>query len=187
MAVNLSIKEVPDDVAEALRGRARANHRSLQGELMAMIEARRRPASVSRASSPRRCPHARTEDAARVHAHGSPGSRSAVTRVVVDASVLAAITFGEPDAEAWSRRLDGAAVFAPRLLQYRAAERGAQEVWTASAPVSCDPGGTCPGARTGERDHMDGPGSDRCRVGRQCVRPDGLRCELSLPGGDARC
>ena len=39
MAVNLSVKEVPDDVAEALRARARANHRSLQGELMAMIEA----------------------------------------------------------------------------------------------------------------------------------------------------
>lgn len=41
-----------------------------------------------------------------------------MTRLVVDASVLAALTFGEPDAEAWTRRLDGAAVFAPRLLQY---------------------------------------------------------------------
>jgi len=39
MAVNLSIKDVSDEVAEALRVRARANHRSLQGELMAMIEA----------------------------------------------------------------------------------------------------------------------------------------------------
>lgn len=39
MAVNLSVKDVPDDLAEALRTRARANHRSLQGELMAMIEA----------------------------------------------------------------------------------------------------------------------------------------------------
>ena len=38
MAVNLSVKDVPDDLAEALRVRARANHRSLQGELMAMIE-----------------------------------------------------------------------------------------------------------------------------------------------------
>lgn len=37
--VNLSIKEVPDQVAEALRERARANHRSIQGELMAMLEA----------------------------------------------------------------------------------------------------------------------------------------------------
>jgi predicted nucleic acid-binding protein len=41
-----------------------------------------------------------------------------VTRVVVDASVLAALVFGEPDADAWSRRLEGASVFAPRLLQY---------------------------------------------------------------------
>ena len=41
-----------------------------------------------------------------------------MTRVVVDASVMAAVTFGEPDAGAWMRRLDGAAVFAPRLLQY---------------------------------------------------------------------
>jgi predicted nucleic acid-binding protein len=41
-----------------------------------------------------------------------------VTRVVIDTSVLAAVTFGEPDADAWARRLDGAAVFAPRLLQY---------------------------------------------------------------------
>ena len=39
MAVNLSVKDVPDELAEALRERARANHRSLQGELMAMIEA----------------------------------------------------------------------------------------------------------------------------------------------------
>lgn len=39
MAINLSVKEVPDELAAALRDRARANHRSLQGELMAMIEA----------------------------------------------------------------------------------------------------------------------------------------------------
>jgi antitoxin FitA len=39
MGVNLSVKDVPDELAEALRARARANHRSLQGELMAIIEA----------------------------------------------------------------------------------------------------------------------------------------------------
>ena len=38
MAVTFSVKDVPDDLAEALRARARANHRSLQGEMMAMIE-----------------------------------------------------------------------------------------------------------------------------------------------------
>jgi len=31
---NLSIKNVPDDVVSRLRARARANHRSLQGELL---------------------------------------------------------------------------------------------------------------------------------------------------------
>ena len=35
---NLSIKDVPDDLAERLRQRAARNHRSLQGELMAIIE-----------------------------------------------------------------------------------------------------------------------------------------------------
>jgi antitoxin FitA len=39
MAVNFSIKNVPDDIAEELRERAARNHRSLQGELMAIIEA----------------------------------------------------------------------------------------------------------------------------------------------------
>jgi|JI10StandDraft_1071094.scaffolds.fasta_scaffold12451_3 plasmid stability protein len=36
---NLSIKDVPDALAEALRQRAARNHRSLQGELMSIIEA----------------------------------------------------------------------------------------------------------------------------------------------------
>ena len=35
---NISIKDVPEQWAEALRQRAARNHRSLQGELMAMIE-----------------------------------------------------------------------------------------------------------------------------------------------------
>lgn len=35
---NLSIKDVPEDWAEALRQRAARNHRSLQGELLAIIE-----------------------------------------------------------------------------------------------------------------------------------------------------
>jgi hypothetical protein len=38
MSVNLSIKDVPDGIAEQLRQRAARNHRSLQGELMAIIE-----------------------------------------------------------------------------------------------------------------------------------------------------
>jgi antitoxin FitA len=39
MPVNLSIKDVPDEIAAELRGRAARNHRSLQGELLAIIEA----------------------------------------------------------------------------------------------------------------------------------------------------
>ena len=34
---NLSIKNVPETVVEKLRQRAAANHRSLQGELMALV------------------------------------------------------------------------------------------------------------------------------------------------------
>jgi len=41
-----------------------------------------------------------------------------VTRIVVDASALAAIVFHEPGFEAIRRKLDRAEVFAPRLLQY---------------------------------------------------------------------
>lgn len=39
MPVNLSIKNAPDDVVERLRVRAGRHHRSLQGELLAIIEA----------------------------------------------------------------------------------------------------------------------------------------------------
>lgn len=38
MAVDLSIKQVPDEVTERLRQRAKRNHRSLQGELRAILE-----------------------------------------------------------------------------------------------------------------------------------------------------
>jgi plasmid stability protein len=38
MPVDLSIKRVPDELAERLRKRAAGHHRSLQGELMAMLE-----------------------------------------------------------------------------------------------------------------------------------------------------
>ena len=38
MAVALSIKDVPDHLARALRDRAARNHRSIQGELMYILE-----------------------------------------------------------------------------------------------------------------------------------------------------
>jgi len=43
MPVSFSIKDVPDDLAEALRERARLNHRSLQGELLHILESAVRP------------------------------------------------------------------------------------------------------------------------------------------------
>jgi antitoxin FitA len=50
---NLSIKDVPEALAEALRQRAARNHRSLQGELMAIIEgaATQSPADAARAQA----------------------------------------------------------------------------------------------------------------------------------------
>ncbi len=53
MSINLSIKEVPDALAARLRARAERNHRSLQGELMAIIEhaATETPLPAQRSSS----------------------------------------------------------------------------------------------------------------------------------------
>lgn len=44
MPVNLSIKNVPDEVAERLRQRAERSHRSLQGELMTILTEASMPA-----------------------------------------------------------------------------------------------------------------------------------------------
>ena len=70
MPVTLSIKNAPDDVVETLRQRARANHRSLQGELLAIIEAAARPPSTQ--------PNRLDELMARVRARNLPqdGERS---------------------------------------------------------------------------------------------------------------
>lgn len=43
MPVSLSIKAVPDELVERLRRRAQGNHRSLQRELMAIVEAAVQP------------------------------------------------------------------------------------------------------------------------------------------------
>ena len=43
MAVTLSVKNVPDALAARLRKRAAANHRSLQGELLAILEEAAQP------------------------------------------------------------------------------------------------------------------------------------------------
>jgi plasmid stability protein len=47
MGVSLSIKDVPEALAERLRQRATRNHRSLQRELMAIVEAAVEPGAVA--------------------------------------------------------------------------------------------------------------------------------------------
>ena len=48
MPVNLSIKNAPDDIVALVKERAQKNHRSLRGELMAIIEsAVRKPPSLT--------------------------------------------------------------------------------------------------------------------------------------------
>ena len=69
MAVNLSIKGVPDALAERLRDRAKRHHRSLQGELMAIIEAAATGDALSIASGP---PAPQYRAAATLSAHGIP-------------------------------------------------------------------------------------------------------------------
>jgi antitoxin FitA len=51
MPVNLSIKNAPDDVVERLRRRAERHHRSLQGELLAIIEAAAREGQADTAAA----------------------------------------------------------------------------------------------------------------------------------------
>ncbi len=47
MAVTLSIKNVPDDVAQKLRERAKHNRRSLQGELLCILEEAVKPKKLT--------------------------------------------------------------------------------------------------------------------------------------------
>ena len=45
--MNLSIKNVPEDVVERLREQARANRRSLQGELLVILEGALEPPQLT--------------------------------------------------------------------------------------------------------------------------------------------
>ncbi len=49
--MNLSIKNVPDESVRRLRERARANHRSLQGELLAILDEALQPRRLSLAEA----------------------------------------------------------------------------------------------------------------------------------------
>ena len=77
MPVNLSIKNAPDDVVASLKARAIRNHRSLQGELMAILEevAREKPKSQARTIE---------ELSARIRAIGHPSPSEAVQMVRED-------------------------------------------------------------------------------------------------------
>ena len=48
MTVTLSIKNVPEELAQRLKERDARNHRSLQGELMSILESVTAPTPVSR-------------------------------------------------------------------------------------------------------------------------------------------
>ena len=51
MPVNLSVKNVPEALASKLRERAERNHRSLQGEMMAILETAVEDPQVLRANA----------------------------------------------------------------------------------------------------------------------------------------
>ena len=128
--VNLSIKNAPDDVVQRLRERAQRNHRSLQGELMAIIEAAVRP--VGRADTegvsgrnPQTWAQLPSEAAAMVRADRDSGHRDHAK--VIDTSAFVAITFDEPDAGLVVARLGDAELVAPRLLRIRIGECLPQE------------------------------------------------------------
>ncbi|MBT9169701.1 MAG: hypothetical protein DDT18_00036 [Actinobacteria bacterium] len=54
MPVNLSVKNAPDDLVAKLRQRARRHHRSLQGELLAILEEAVGPSKLSLDDAERR-------------------------------------------------------------------------------------------------------------------------------------
>ena len=54
MPINVSVKNVPDAIVEKLRQRARRNHRSLQGEIMAILEEASQPARLTLEEAERR-------------------------------------------------------------------------------------------------------------------------------------
>ena len=85
MAVNISIKNVPDALASRLRARARLNHRSLQKELIVILEAATNEDAAR--STPTREPEAGAmsieqvlERARRLFPRGTPSSTEFIRR-----------------------------------------------------------------------------------------------------------
>jgi len=73
MGVSLSIKDVPEALAQRLRERAERNHRSLQRELMALIEVAASAPTVPAALPFAAAPPAACEEPASYRAEPSPG------------------------------------------------------------------------------------------------------------------
>jgi len=119
MPVKLSIKNAPDEVVQRLRDRAERNHRSLQGELMAIIEAAAREDRLAG-------PAAGLAQVRHLVCKRRPSplrsrGRTAMGVKVIDASAVAALLFGEPEAEAIAARLGGARLVAPTLPSFELA------------------------------------------------------------------
>ena len=72
MATTLSIKNAPDDVVQKLQLRAERHHRSLQGELLAIIK------EAARTDRPR-TPHELLAEIRRLGLH-SPGDSTSIIR-----------------------------------------------------------------------------------------------------------
>lgn len=71
MPVTLTIKNVPDALARRLRAQAAANHRSLQGELMAILETvREAPEKLEQPVAAYRARRVRSAKAAEPPMHG---------------------------------------------------------------------------------------------------------------------
>ena len=74
---NLSIKDVPEELAERLRQRAARHHRSLQGELMSIL-------TLAMAGQDPRAPSAEQTSAARPISPGGSGGTKTSEQVAAD-------------------------------------------------------------------------------------------------------
>ncbi len=117
MPVSLSIKNVPDEVVERLRARAARNRRSLQGELLDLVE---RAADETPTISAREV-YARIRKL-NLPCGGEFGGHHprdcAMADKVIDASALAAVAFAEPGADAVIDEIDGHRLHAPTLIVF---------------------------------------------------------------------
>jgi plasmid stability protein len=76
MAVTFSVKNVPNDVAERLKERAARNHRSLQGELRAILEEAAHVSTIEELAALAR----------RLGLRGASGESAAMIREIRDAA-----------------------------------------------------------------------------------------------------